>query len=377
MNKAVRMFLVFCLLALGGFSVSLASIKDPIYDEFESIPLVDALLRDGRIKDSENELRALSPSSLGYWRAQGNLAMARNDGARAIDFYLKEAQSPELKRLLARAYSLNGDLKLCVEAYRASDESWRAHRDDVFLKSDCEFKTSEMNDSWRTLQILGAEYAVEIRRIELLLELGLAREALERAVSVCRTPSEFQTQAEKMREKGRAAEAMELLEVARLRFPRNLDLNLTLAPLFFRANLPLATVDSFERAAVHDRKFAFHASELHRQLLNFERAEYFATMINSDQERVKSRVARYIDRQQFPLITSLEVVKEDSEIMIASEEITYAVAYSHGRLGNTEGSLNSLARLMVTEGKPEFVRKAELLKKAVSACSNGSGSCRL
>jgi hypothetical protein len=208
--------------------------------------------------------------------------------------------------------------------------------------------------------------------VALQLDLNLVNQALKTSLSnnAQRSTTELLALAELFHNKKASLEALTLIELARARSPFDLDTNLSAAQVYFQRGDLRSTANAFARASIRDRSFAYHATEMHRQLRNFQTATYHAQFIPHAKERLKARMAMYVDGGKFPLIASLDSLISRSELK-NDDEMRYALSYSLLRQGNFNRPLIHLNRIR----GPEFLQKAALLKKAALDCR--TGKCQL
>jgi len=349
-------------------------VKDPVYDELEGLPLVEALIRDGKTAAAKTELEKMKPSEA-YWKAKGDIAMADEKWSQALNSY-KNMLSPQKKALYsARAAFELKDHKACTAFFRQSQKDWLDKESDIIKKATCEANAGESEKAWNTL-LAGLKntnsFPLQREQVAFQLSLGLANEALKNALrgSEARSTAELLGLAELFHDKKESLAALTLVEVARVRAPFDLEANLSAAQIYFQRGDLRTTADAFERASHSDRKFSYHAAEIHRQLRQPERSAYFAQLIPQEKERLKSRMALYVESNRYPLIASMESVIGRSALK-DDDEMRYAMAYSLLRQGDTVRPLLHLRGI----SKPELLEKAALLRKAALDCR--SGSCSL
>jgi hypothetical protein len=212
-------------------------------------------------------------------------------------------------------------------------------------------------------------------KIYFQLKLSLAHEALKGALNYLADQSSSAIQyldiAEMFHQMSYTDQSVAVLEMGRVKYPTNLDLNLTLSQLYFQKNLLLAAEEGFTRSALTDGKYFYHSAELNRQLGQSERAQYFNGYVKDEKQKLKQKIATYVDSNKYNLISSLKSVIQRSELN-QDDEIKYALAYSLIKVGEVEVPLKYLASIR----KPELLEKTTTLQNAVLDCQVKTQSCR-
>jgi tetratricopeptide (TPR) repeat protein len=342
---------------------ALAAIKDPIYDNYEGLDLVEALIRDGNLKAAEEELNE-APTSNRKWLVMGHLAFAAKKYPQAINNYLKATEDQSRNLSLARAYGRSQEWKDCRRFYLKAAQTWLSREEDIALKSTCEFRTEKWQETLTTLNSgyqKAPSFVLQREFVGLLLEMGLTRAALDTVFNL-RTPSasESLSLAELFHNKKLIDDTLTVLEWTRTRFPFDLDTNLTLAKVYFGKGQLRTTAEAFERAARIDPRYAYHAAEIRRQLGDMQIAQYWITYVPDEKERLKARMALYVDGNRYPLIASMESVLASSPLQ-TDDEVKYALGYSLARLGGQERPLKYLAQIR----SPHLIERSALLRKSI------------
>lgn len=365
------------LLILFLFTVgATAAVKDPVYDEFEGLDLVEALIRDGRFELAETELKK-ARESVRRTRLLGDLAYARQNFSSALLNYSRLPQTPEHSLLLARTSAQLKKDPECVSHFKDSESLWQGATSDVIFKASCEFRRSLYRAAHSTLTLGYRKhkgFSLQRERVSLLLEMALSQSALQAALERGSDTTAAQTLAlaELFHDKKMDREMLILLEWARTRFPFDVDVNLSLAKAYFGKGQLRVTAEAFERAARVDRKFAYHAAELRRQLGDKQTAAYWLPQIDDEKEKLRARLASYVDNGWYSLIASLDGLVASSPLN-QDDEVRYAMGYALFRQGQTTKPLKYLSLIR----SPHHIERAALLKKSIIECRASSASCRM
>ncbi len=352
------------------------AVKDPVYDDFEGLELVEVLIRDSRFQLAESELKSL-PNSTRKTLLSGNLEYARQNYPAAEGHYKKLPVSPENRLVLARTYAQLKNWPSCHENFSATGRLWLNSENDLILKATCEF---HINLWERSLASLSEgfkkfkSFAVQREKVSLLIQMSLTQAALDTALARANatTSAQILALAELFHEKKLGDETLILLEWSRTRFPFDLDTNLSLAKAYFSRGQLRATAEAFERAARVDRKFAYHAAELRRQLGDVQAANFWLMQIEDPKEQIRSRLALYVDSGWYSMIASMESLVSSGKFS-HDDEVRYALGYSLLRQGNLVQPLKYLTQIT----SPHHAERAALLRKTIVDCRANSGTCRL
>lgn len=359
-------------------------VKDPVYDDLEGAALVRALLKDGKLELAQPEIKELQKKNsleagvlLGQWYyLKGEWKAAIQELARisTSSTYYDEARIWQ-----GRSAFLAKQMKECVVFYSTVFKNKHAQEADALRRSHCEQKLGQMDKAWNTVaQARGVfpTFPVEIEWITLMIQLKLTHEGLFTIIewlSKHASPAtHFLNVAEIFQTSGATGATLVILEMARAQYPTNLDINLALSQIYFQKGLMMAAEEGFRRAAITDGKYYYHTAELNRQTRRFERSLYFNASVIDEKERLKQKIATYVDANKYSLIASLDPVIQRSDLQ-KDDEIRYALAYSLVRTGDLEKPLKYLSQIT----KPELIEKTTVLRQTLIDCKEKKSVCRL
>lgn len=361
-------------------------VKDPIYDDLEGYELVKVLIRDGKLDLAKEELHKKDVQNNDpqkYHLLNGDWYYAKGEWKKAIEQYSKTPDLPEAKVHLARVYYQEKSYADCEKSYSRISVQELLSESDYLWKSYCNFKVNKVDIAFRTLQAARskfASFAVETDFIALNVNAKLSHLGFTHAVSWLQTHSALATQylnlAEIFHNAGEETLALAIVELGLARFPTHRDLNLTLSQMYFQKNLLQASEEGFARAALTDKKYYYHTAELNRQLGRYERSQYFNGFVSDPKEKLKQKIATYVDAGKYPLIASLDSVIQRSGLqndLQNGDEIRYALAYSLVKMGQTEKPLEYLAKIT----RPELLEKTTILRKTLLDCQERNTQCKL
>ncbi len=376
------LFIIGILLALPSAE---GFVKDPIYDDLEGYELVTALIKDSKWDLAWEELKKKDiqvQDPARYHLLLGQYYYGKDEWKKALSELKTVSVGPWKEAALlyqARANSQSKNDQECVEAYSKINVLIVGVAPDSVWWSACAFRLKKYQMSWKILEEAQKQYqsfAVLREKVSLKIKLNMFHEAyLEAAHWFGQNPgfsSQYLDVSEELHAVGATDAAIHILEQGRVRDPLHLDINLTLSQLYFQKGMLQAAEEGFVRAAQTDAKYFYHSAEINRQLGRIERSLYFNGFVQEPKEKLKQKIASYVDVNKFPLIASLESILARSELA-KDDEVKYALAYSLVKMGQVEEPLQYLSSIT----KPELIEKTTLLRKTLLDCQEKKQSCRL
>lgn len=384
MKRIIQVLIIAALIL--SIRAASAFVKDPIYDDLEGYDLISALINDGKLELAWGELKLSKNKSTDparYHLLLGRYHSAKSEWGKAIDNFSKAQKNPKTKDNAdlqsARAHFQVKKYSTCQSLYEKTSVEPLMLESDWILRAQCEFKNKASSAAWSTLtraRVKFASFAVEREWIELQMALQMKHMALTTSLDWLHgksvMPSQFMNLAEIFHAQGNLDEALTILEAGRAQNPMHVDMNLTLSQIYFQKGLLRSSAEGFARAAEKDGKYHYHAAELQRQLGNMELSRYQNIYITDPKEKLKQKIAAFVDAGNFPMIASLENIIQRSELS-KDDEIRYALAYSLVREGQIDQPLQYLSQIT----KPELIEKTTVLRKTLLDCQTKKSECRL
>lgn len=362
-----------------------AFVKDPMYDDLEGVTLVRALLKDGKLDLAKDEVESLQKVDANHFHLlKGQWFYLKNEWPLALKEWSKISLTSseildEASVWQGRSYLQLKDFKNCKGAYQNVEVNAFALESDFINKATCEQKSGQKNDAWKTLwmaRLRFQSFVVEQEIIALLIDLKMIHEAVEMSLDWLakhQSPGTHTLNLAELFQQGQAtAAALALLEMGRAQHPTNLDINLALSQIYFQKNWMWAAEEGFRRALITDSKYYYHTAELNRQTRRFERSLFFNSSVVDEKERLKQKIATYVDANKYALIASLDSVIQRSELQ-KDDEVRYALAYSLVRMGAMDRPLSYLSQIT----KPELIEKTTVLRQTLLECQKKQDVCRL
>lgn len=373
---------IFLILILS--LVSNAAI-DAKYDEFEGYELVRVLVDDNKLDVAQKYLSEMGGDQKSathqYW--SGVVQYKKGNYKKAIE-HLTHTEFPkhsseQNKRdlFLGRSYFYSENFKNCAQSFELA-QSAKTEKDSLLL-SDCYQKSQRLDKAWATLagvirtsKNLEALQVVNLFLTSQKMFLLATSLSLDWLAANSTQSSDFITIADDFNKQAHPEGRLKVLEMARAKYPLDVDINLNLNQIYFERGMLLAVEEGFSRAALSDGKYAYHAAEINRQAGRYERSQFFNARIPDDKERLKQKLAIYVDKGQFAMIASLESILQRSPL-INDDEIRYALAYSLVRTGEYKRPLQYLAKIT----NKDFLEKTVILRNALTDCVENNKVCKL
>lgn len=246
------------------------------------------------------------------------------------------------------------------------------------LKAACFWKQNLSLRAWQELHLGQKQYPnhIAFRRQKTFyaIELGLfqsAKQLIQEALNDNNTsPMDLVLFGQALRAKKQSTLALSLLESARLLFPDSSDVLAELGLSYVENNQLLAAATLFERAAQIDRKYIADAAELYRRAGRVYQAQYLNTKILNEKERIKQKMALYLQKEQFGSAISLKPSLKRLGLL-ENQDMKYAMAFIHFRLGDLKQAKNYLDGIQ----RPDLFKKSLALRQALLKCRQAGWSC--
>lgn len=353
--------LVVPLLSAGAVRVE---VLDPAYDEFEGLDLVEALIRDGRLDEAEVLLRRGQDSDRSRL-LKGDLALSRGQADLALSEWQGVSEkSGELVHRRAQAYARLDNWSRCAEEFESKPARGESL---IFLEAACLERAARFEEAWLTLQRGGEAWTFEVERIAYLLRRGLRQVALERSLLMLASKdpaakSRAIMAAEILAAGGASAEALRMLEAARVKWAGDPEVLLSWAQVAHQHGFSLAVAEAYEHVAWSRPKYFYHAAELWRQSGRLDRSLMMNTFIVDEVEKLRQRVALAVDQGRYDQIIALAGALSRSELAM-DDEINYALSYAYALWGSHSQALRVLDRVT----KAELLHKVSALRKSLES----------
>lgn len=369
-----------------------AAKKPPAVDH---LGLAAMLLRDGhpdraaQALDAYDAARHAAPEAAPdaapergrYHTLRGVIALRGRDFPAALAAFdaalAAGASDPTLHLYRARSAWALDDGATVLAAFEAAGALAEGEADFYLMRSACHWRDGRHAAALAALD--AGEAAFPARRdlgrlrVERLLELGLYRAAVDagrRFIAGGGGLDEHLFVSAALLQAGQAEEARHLLEEARLRYGDDERLLVQLGHAWLGAGHPLVAARMFEAASLFDPDHARDAAELYREQQMYGRALALNGRLLEQPAKLRQRMALLLDMERFEAVVALTPRLARLGMLADDEELRYALAYAHFRLGDYTEAEAQLRRLT----KPALFERAGQLRKAMADCRAG-GAC--
>ena len=381
-------------------------------EEIDHVKLAAILVKDGHYARALTLLREVKPKTTQidwtrYYTLQGLASLHLERYAQAIDAF-KEAVIWEAKRkaLVAQrgedeqvgpedeltpldplvhifwgqaAFEL-GDCAQMNRAFDTVKEKAQSLVGTFLLRIRCAWKDDNKILAFRlideALSLHPSHRELMRQKVFLLVNLGLFQEALvegRRYLALSQNQGEAQDYvvlAKAMRKAKAYEQAINLLEEARLRFPRELNVAKMLGHIYLDAGKPLSAAKIYERAMVLEPKLAVEVGELYRRAGKPIRALYFNGLIKDQKAKFKQRMALMLDLSRFEELAAMAPRLIRLGLM-EDENLRYALAYAYFMTRD----FTKATKLLRGYQDPILFKRAIALREAMDNCKREGWKC--
>jgi len=358
-------------------------------DEIDHVSLAALLLKDGFVNRANDELNQVSLEDetldLGrYYTLKGLVFTKLGKYAEANEYFSKALGFEDVDKALY-LYVAQNSFKLenyedalvaITKAGPIADEKPSV----VSLKAECNWRLGKKNEALVVLDAgmkkFNKEWNFYKQRFNYLITLKLYQSALSDAHIYLQNakPTEKTVLSfiSALRKSGDTTKAIELAEEANITFIESAEVTVMLAHLYLDNEMIQAAADLFDQASIEDDKYTKEAAEMMRRAQEFITALYKNSQMLDQKEKVKQRIAIFIEFGAYERIIASRKALERSEL-IKDENIRYALAYSYYMSAEFDKSEEELKLLT----RPDLFSKATELRKNMQKCKDNHWECEL
>ncbi len=390
MNNLNKTFIRFILILTFGLSGINSQAEDTT-----NLSLAALLIKDGHYDRAKKVLTEINSDEKEtepgrFELLNGLLALSQSNFKHSIE-ELQKAKSifskdlkkndlkiEELRTYLSQAYFATEDYQSVLNEL-AQVHTLKESRPKIYLlEVNSLWKTQKQQQALNLVSTLAQKYPAtsEFKRLfySYLIELGLYQFALE---SILEDPSFIDFSAHEASSlaglfiaSSRSDEARIILEAARLAHPGNTTLTKELAGIYVRGKSYLAAATLYDELVEDNLKNAEQASELYRLAGYPVRALSLNTLVSDNSQKLKQRLALYIEQEDFERATTLETGLTLGGLL-QQEEIRYALAYAYYKVRNFEKTQIHLGRI----NDEKLFEKATNLRASIEKCQENIWAC--
>lgn len=421
MNKAIKIFLILLLLNFSVFANETEA-------EIDHMALATLMVYDGKYDIAREELNLIDSSSATYDAAKFQTVLGVIDSKqekyldavksfnKAIDatkkktfkapasevkekylFSLGSSQEKEEKSetafdpqkvkteklnqlyiYLSQAYYKSKDYKNTVIALDKAGEKGKDRASLYTLRAECYWKIKEYKSSIDSLEtgfeLFPKEYSLLKQKFYYFAQLHLYQSAIKTAKEYIRVSgndsAEYIALAQLLLNANQMQEAIKVLEEAKIRFPKEAKISVILAHAYASKDMKFAAADIYENASIYDKEYITDAVEMHRRSGNLPHAIYLNSQMKNKTEKLKHKIAIYIDRAEFEKVIGLRNGLKRYNLL-ADDNVRYALAYSYYMAKDYDNAERHLKKI----SDNELFSKATLIRKNIEQCRYNAMEC--
>jgi len=381
MRKFLQILPILLLLAVASLQA------DDQDDEVDYLALAALMLRDGNIDRAfvaldQVDTEAEKIDLVRYYTLRGMAHLRRNEYEPARDALNQAIAAGEAEAIV---YVYLAQVNYQLEDYAATIESLDQAGAAVervpsvyHMRAQCYWLLDDPVMALATLdqaaQVFPEDATFVRRKVFYLVDLGLFKQAVVEGQTYLQGSAgkleDYVALGNALRSSGELEEAALLLEEAQLIYPYSTDVKKVLAHVYLQREELSAAADILYEAALLDPTLLGEAAELYRRSGQIYRALILNSQILDQSEKLRQRLALYLELQNFEQAAAMEIPLERVGLL-EDEDLRYAIAYALFKTGEFVQSEQYLAAL----SRPDLFRKAAELRRAIQDCAEDSWKC--
>jgi len=379
---------IFILLLIALLSLAHASEKEKTHEDVDLVSLAALLTNDGYYHRANDTLDQVDTTKKNFnfsyfYTLRGVVANKTHDYKAAVKYFEQALAYPQTEKrvnlyIAEASYKLK-DYKRTIKALDDAGELASSKANLVAFRAEAYWKLKAYDQAIGTLdrgyERFNKDGSFLKQKFFYLVQLSLFQEALDTAKVYLKSGMNVDAQtylafATALRKSGETTKAIKMLEEGRLRFRSEPKLTILLAHLYVDKNELFAAANLFENASYYDRNYTKEASELYRRAKAFVHALYLNSQLLDEKEKLKQRLAIYIEFGEFDRAIAMHTALERSGLL-ENEDIRYALAYTY----YMRGQYNKSEALLQTLTKPDLFAKGITLRNNMEKCRANRWDC--
>ncbi|MFN8847125.1 MAG: hypothetical protein ACK5W9_09765 [Bdellovibrionales bacterium] len=334
-------------------SISLADtgrvVLEPIYDEWEGLPLVEKLLDDGLLEFAFEILKTQKESSKKYklWARYLNESGQPQKVSQLIDEGFE----------LARSFYLMKNWEKCSQARVNTDDLLPAFAMKILI--ECHLKSSKLETAWKLMNSTQDSQILDLK-FKMLVQNQLFGEALKFLTELPQDSVNLETQMEWVQQLPdfEKAQAVDFLII---KFPSHIKPWLAWSEYQLKSGNLQSALRGFRQLAGLSSDFYSLAGEALRSEGFLEEAYYYSLLIPKAPEGLKLKMNLALDRADWLQLVGLTGAFERSKIS-NEDNLIYALAYSHLNLGDQPTAIRLSNKLKDTHLRLKFEQLVKIAR---------------
>lgn len=353
----------------------------------DHVSLAAMLYKDGNYNRAKNMIAQANTSEKGfdmtyYHTLSGLIDLKLFDYKATIKNFIKAieygASDKNLYVYMANAHYKLGEYKEAIDALdRAGDLVNK--RPKLFLfKIQAYWKLGEKASAIGELRRAIAKFPKEENFYKMeffyLVEMGFFQEALDISKEYFKRfyidAKTYVALATALKKSSQVDKAIKLMEEARLKFPHDASVIMMLGHLYIDKGRFVSASELFAQASAYESKNSAQTAEMFRRAKKFAQALYHNSKILDEKEKLKQRVAIFLEFNQFDKIVAIRDSLERSGLL-DEENMRYTLAYAYYLVKEYSASEKLLKSLQ----DPSLFNKATVILKNMEKCKANRWEC--
>lgn len=394
--------------------------------DVDHIALATLMIYDDKFEKAQHELDAVDQKAdnfdaAKFFTVSGVLASKQQDHQKAIQMYKKAIEATKVKTFeqpkdytkkkylfeissetpkediktfdpekiraekiadlymhLAKEYYHAKEYKNTITALEQAGEKGKEKASLYTLRADCFWKIQEHENA---LEALNTGYKLFPKNHELLKQKFYYFAELELYLTAIDVVKEYMSKTGASAKEYTAAaqmligakqydHAIDLLEEARMKFPRDADILVLLGHMYLKKDYKYASTHLFDQGAYYNHKFLNDAVEINKRAGNTTHALYLNAQNPDKKEKLKQKIAIYLNSEEYRKIIGLKKAL-DRYNMLQDEDLRYTMAYAYYMVGDYASSEEQLKYI----SDNELFLKATVIRKNIEKCTNNTLEC--
>ncbi len=383
--KKNRLIVILGILLLVATLPSIARDKAPTKVDFMDLAAV--MIKDGHY---DRALLALQSVDLEdektdrarFYTLQGLTYLSLNDLLLARESLLNAVQYGQQDKViyvyLAQVFFALKDYKNTIDAIDKAGDAARPYASLLEMKAQSHWSLQQPGQAVQALnegmRRFSGDYRFLRRKVFYLLELKLYQQAADSgrlylAQSNARA-KDYILIGNALRLSREYEPAVNILEIARLRFPANVTLAKLLAHTYLDKGDRNTAAYIMEQAALLDPNLNSEAAELYRRAGRLYKALSLNAGIRDQKVKLKQRLALLLALKRYEQAANMQTALYRSGLL-ADQNVRYALAYALFSVGRYPDAEKHLAFLT----EPELFKKGAELRRVMNECKDAVWKC--
>lgn len=378
-----KIVLIIMILAVALYGAKVKKIKD----EIDHVALAALLFKDGHAQRASEELKKVDLEDktidlVRYYTLSALVATKEQLHKEANSLFLKAIEVGQQDKSIFLYMAQNSfkmqEYQATIEYLEKAGEIAFSQPSTYALIAESHWRLEQKSKALATLAKAIEKFPSETsfikQRFNYYMTLELYQSAVEDAIYYMKygAPDEknatrFIMALKKAKETDRA---IKLAEELNLRFDQSVDLKVLLAHLYIEKGMIQTAADFFDKASIRDENFTKESAEMYRRAKKFVLSLYKNSQLLDAKEKLKQRVAIYLEYQEFEKIAVSRSALERSGLL-EDENIRYALAYAYYMTRDFEACEKELKKIT----KSDLFQKASELRKNIQKCKNDGWEC--